>query len=145
MRTAPNIDGLTETLGRLGVAIPPEVALELLGWVGLLISGGVAGFFLLMKVKAEKRTYSLNDLLARIDKQDESIRHLRCDMENLRRENSKLWDENRDHAETLKDFAGHVELIDLWIKEGGNPPVPAKSWRIRQFLAAYMAEHEHRA
>lgn len=152
MRTAPDVNGLVETLGKLGMSVPPDVALELLGWVGLLISGGVAGFFLLMKVKAEKRTYSLTDLLARLDTQDEKIRgqdgkidELKRDIGKLDRENAALRDENRDHTETLKDFAGHVALIDLWLQEGGKPPVPAKSWRIRQYLALYMAEHEDRA
>lgn len=142
MRHAPNVDGLVDTLGRLGLAIPPDVAVEILGWVGLLISGGVAGFFLLMKVRAEKRTYSLTDLLARLDKQDEKIAGLIRDVGELRRQNATLEDENRDHTETLKDFAGHLTSIDRWLIEGGKPPAPAKSWRIREYLAAYMAEHD---
>lgn len=141
MKYATQIDGLVDTLGAFGLRLSPDAALEMLGWVGLLLSGGVAGFFLIMKVKAEKRTYSISDLLSRLDKQDSDIRDLKRDMEELRTENRELRNDNRDHEETLKDFAGHILSIDQWMVEGGKPPAPAKSWRIREFMGRYIADH----
>lgn len=95
--------------------------------------------------KSDKATQTLElalkQLGERVTEQDTKIEDLtkRLDFKDKQlgeqaREIRNLQDREQDREELLADYREHTLAHQLWLDDGGNPPSPAKSWRIRMDL-----------
>lgn len=97
---------------------------------GLLIGG-------LIKVaadRAQQRSTAQSEwqtrLEARATKQEADIEALRDRLQRLESQNAGLADALRDRDELVADLVP----IALWIRDGGTPPAPTLTWRIKNHL-----------
>lgn len=75
------------------------------------------------------------DLTARLDKKDKEL----LEQQTTIRE---LQDRERDRDELLADYREHTLAHQLWLDDGGTPPSPVQSWRIRMDLKQLAQESE---
>lgn len=95
--------------------------------------------------KSDKATQTLElalkQLGERVTEQDTKIEDLtkRLDFKDKQlgeqaREIRNLQDREQDREELLADYREHTLTYQLWLDDGGNPPIPKRSWRIRMDL-----------
>lgn len=106
----------------------------------------VIGSFLVWQSNRGSRATStldmaLKQLNTRVTEQDKKIADLtkRLDFKDQQlgeqaREIRKLQDREQDREELLADYREHTLAHQLWLDDGGNPPSPTRSWRIRMDL-----------
>lgn len=138
MTDTPPAFAILHSLALIGIQVRPELVPAVLSWSGVIGAALIAAWAGIMKSRSDKRL-SMNDLLVRVDKQGVDIESLKCQLDTLRNENRDLRDVAKDQDETLSDYAGHLLNLDAWMAEGGVPPAPAKSWRIRDHINTFQA------
>lgn len=136
MTDAPPAFALVHSLALIGIQVRPEIVPAVLSWSGVIGAALIAAWAGILKTRSDKRL-SMNDLLSRVDKQGDDIEGLKRQLDTLRMENRDLRDIAKDQDETLSDYAGHILNLDVWMAEGGIPPAPAKSWRIREHIEIF--------
>lgn len=77
----------------------------------------------------------IEDLTKRLDSKDQQLGEQARKIRNLQ-------DREQDREELLADYREHTLAYQLWLDDGGNPPSPKRSWRIRMDLE--QAQHEKR-
>lgn len=101
--------------------------------------------------KSDKATQTLElalkQLGERVTEQDAKIEDLtkRLDFKDKQlgeqaREIRNLQDREQDREELLADYREHTLAHQLWLDDGGNPPSPTRSWRIRMDLEQEQQE-----
>lgn len=86
-----------------------------------------------MESKLAEQDQKIADLTKRLDSKDQQIGE-------QSREIRELQDREQDREELLADYREHTLAHQLWLDDGGNPPSPTSSWRIRMDLE--QAQHE---
>lgn len=126
-----------------------QVAVATIAAVAALI-----GSFLVWQSNRGNRATStldmaLKQLNTRVTEQDKKIEELtkRLDSKDQQlgeqaREIRDLQDREQDREELLADYREHTLAYQLWLDDGGNPPIPKRSWRIRMDLE--KEQHEKR-
>lgn len=126
-----------------------QVAVATIAAVAALI-----GSFLVWQSNRGNRATStldmaLKQLNTRVTEQDKKIEELtkRLDSKDQQlgeqaREIRDLQDREQDREELLADYREHTLAYQLWLDDGGNPPIPKRSWRIRMDLE--QEQHEKR-
>lgn len=140
----PALLDLTHGLAKVGLSVRPEYVTTILSWGGGAIAAALAGWFAIARLRADKRTPSIAELFARIDKQDQAIADLRTQIgtvtdenRNLKAENRNLREDLRDRDELIDDLTRYVINTDAHAEIGWAPPPPTKTWRIIEHLAEY--------
>lgn len=88
-----------------------------------------------MESKLAEQDQKIADLTKRLDSKDRQINE-------QSREIRELQDREQDREELLADYREHTLAHQLWLDDGGNPPAPTRSWRIRMDLE--QAQNERR-
>lgn len=85
--------------------------------------------------KITEQDKKITDLTKRLDSKDQQLGE-------QAREIRDLQDREQDREELLADYREHTLAYQLWLDDGGNPPIPKRSWRIRMDLE--QEQHEKR-
>lgn len=88
-----------------------------------------------MESKLAEQDKKIEDLTKRLDFKDKQLGE-------QAREIRDLQDREQDREELLADYREHTLAHQLWLDDGGNPPIPKRSWRIRMDLE--KEQHEKR-
>lgn len=88
-----------------------------------------------LNARVTEQDKKIDDLTQRLDKKDAELR----DQQKIIRD---LQDREQDREELLADYREHTLAHQLWLDDGGNPPRPTRSWRIRMDLE--QAQRERR-
>ncbi len=131
---APPAYVMADKLAMIGISVRPDHVPALLSWSGVIGAALIGGWFALARLRAERRSVTMADLFARLDKQDEQIRELRKEVGEVTAENRDLKDKVRDRDELLEDYAQYVIHNDQHAANGYAPPPPTKTWRMRDHL-----------
>lgn len=88
-----------------------------------------------LRAQVSEQAKQIQLLTDRLNAKDEQI----SEQSRLVRE---LQDREQDREELLADYREHTLAHQLWLDDGGNPPSPTRSWRIRMDLE--QAQQERR-
>lgn len=88
-----------------------------------------------MESKLAEQDKKIEDLTKRLDFKDKQLGE-------QSREIRDLQDREQDREELLADYREHTLAHQLWLDDGGDPPIPKRSWRIRMDLE--REQHEKR-
>ena len=88
-----------------------------------------------LRAQVSEQANQIQLLTDRLNAKDEQI----SEQSRLVRE---LQDREQDREELLADYREHTLAHQLWLDDGGNPPSPTRSWRIRMDLE--QAQQERR-
>lgn len=88
-----------------------------------------------METRMKEQDKKIEDLTKRLDSKDQQLGE-------QAREIRDLQDREQDREELLADYREHTLAHQLWLDDGGNPPIPKRSWRIRMDLE--KEQHEKR-
>lgn len=80
-----------------------------------------------MESKLAEQDKKIAELTKRLDSKDQQLGE-------QAREIRDLQDREQDREELLADYREHTLAHQLWLDDGGNPPSPTRSWRIRMDL-----------
>lgn len=86
-----------------------------------------------LNARVTEQDKKINDLTQRLDKKDSELQ----EQQRITRE---LQDREQDREELLADYREHTLAHQLWLDDGGNPPIPKRSWRIRMDLEQAQKE-----
>lgn len=88
-----------------------------------------------LNTRVTEQDKKIEDLTKRLDSKDQQLGE-------QAREIRDLQDREQDREELLADYREHTLAYQLWLDDGGNPPIPKRSWRIRMDLE--QEQHERR-
>lgn len=88
-----------------------------------------------LNTRVTEQDKKIEDLTKRLDSKDQQLGEQAREIRNLQ-------DREQDREELLADYREHTLAHQLWLDDGGNPPIPKRSWRIRMDLE--QAQHEKR-
>ena len=88
-----------------------------------------------LNTRVTEQDKKIEDLTKRLDSKDQQLGE-------QARKIRDLQDREQDREELLADYREHTLAHQLWLDDGGNPPSPKRSWRIRMDLE--QAQHEKR-
>ena len=88
-----------------------------------------------LNTRVTEQDKKIEDLTKRLDSKDQQLGEQARKIRNLQ-------DREQDREELLADYREHTLAHQLWLDDGGNPPSPKRSWRIRMDLE--QAQHEKR-
>lgn len=86
-----------------------------------------------LNARVTEQDKKIDDLTERLDKKDAELK----EQQKITR---KLQDREQDREELLADYREHTLAHELWLDDGGNPPSPTRSWRIRMDLEQAQKE-----
>lgn len=88
-----------------------------------------------LNTRVTEQDKKIEDLTKRLDSKDQQLGEQAREIRNLQ-------DREQDREELLADYREHTLAHQLWLDDGGLPPSPTRSWRIRMDLE--QAQHEKR-
>lgn len=88
-----------------------------------------------LNTRVTEQDKKIEDLTKRLDSKDQQLGE-------QARKIRDLQDREQDREELLADYREHTLAHQLWLDDGGNPPSPKRSWRIRMDLE--KEQHEKR-
>ena len=88
-----------------------------------------------LNTRVTEQDKKIEDLTKRLDSKDQQLGEQAREIRNLQ-------DREQDREELLADYREHTLAHQLWLDDGGLPPSPTRSWRIRMDLE--QAQHERR-
>ena len=80
-----------------------------------------------LNTRVTEQDKKIEDLTKRLDSKDQQLGEQARKIRNLQ-------DREQDREELLADYREHTLAHQLWLDDGGNPPIPKRSWRIRMDL-----------